>query len=416
VPQFPIAFAAFDDGNGAKLCAVGYRTVYRLDGSTWTAVIGEANYTVTSLLAFDDGSGPALFVGGMFSAIGDVPYSGIARWNGQQLDALQGGLGAYGTDYGGFAFALEVHDDGSGPSIFVGGRFTSAGGVPCSNLARWNGSAWSSVGGGVQAPSYPSILDMVVHDDGSGGGAQLVVCGDFTSAGGQPIQRLARWDGTGWDSLEGGVTETNTLLWPYPWVSALAVHDEGGGRGEDLIVGGNFQRAGSQRSSFLARRRSCGGDAATFCYGDGSGTACPCANESSNEDRAGCLHSFGTGGKLRADGRASLSADSLRLLGSSMTNSTALYFQGANVVNGGMGVPFGDGIRCVAGPFVRLAAKSNDGGDSVFPESADPSVSVRGLIASPGTRHYQVRYRNTAMFCTSATFNHTNGLTVVWGG
>ena len=48
--------------------------------------------------------------------------------------------------------------------------------------------------------------------------------------------------------------------------------------------------------------------------------------------------------------------------------------------------------------------------DAVF----DPSVSVKGLITAPGTRTYQVWYRNAAAFCTASTFNLSNGVSIVW--
>jgi hypothetical protein len=44
----------------------------------------------------------------------------------------------------------------------------------------------------------------------------------------------------------------------------------------------------------------------------------------------------------------------------------------------------------------------------------DPQIHTAGLIVAPGTRHYQVVYRNSAPYCTSATFNITNGYTIVW--
>jgi len=41
-------------------------------------------------------------------------------------------------------------------------------------------------------------------------------------------------------------------------------------------------------------------------------------------------------------------------------------------------------------------------------------VSVKGLITAPGTRTYQVWYRNAAAFCTASTFNLSNGVSIVW--
>jgi hypothetical protein len=153
---------------------------------------------------------------------------------------------------------------------------------------------------------------------------------------------------------------------------------------------------------------------APFCFGDGASIACPCGNASAPEDRAGCRHSGGAGGALRASGVTTLSGDTLVLHGTSLTNSSALYFQGTSVLGGGSGVVFGDGLRCVSGTIVRLGTKMSTGGASQYPTTGDASVSVRGAVPPGVTRHYQVWFRNAAAFCTPSTFNLTNGLSIHW--
>jgi hypothetical protein len=152
-----------------------------------------------------------------------------------------------------------------------------------------------------------------------------------------------------------------------------------------------------------------------FCLGDGTGTACPCGN--SGAVGRGCANSIDASGALiGAIGTASVSADSFVLQGSGMPNSSALYFQGTSQLGGGLGVVFGDGLRCAGGTVVRLGTKSNVAGASQYPAAGDASVSVRGLVpALGGTRTYQIWYRNAAAFCTSSTFNLSNGLSVTWG-
>ena len=153
---------------------------------------------------------------------------------------------------------------------------------------------------------------------------------------------------------------------------------------------------------------------ATFCPGDGSGNACPCGNNSAAGAGDGCLSSLGTGGKLAGSGTASIAADTAVLKGTQMPSSSALYFQGTTQLNGGAGAVFGDGLRCAAGSITRLKTVLNVGGASQYPQGGDPSVSVKGMVAAPGTRTYQVWYRNAAAFCTASTFNLTNGLEVTW--
>ncbi len=151
-----------------------------------------------------------------------------------------------------------------------------------------------------------------------------------------------------------------------------------------------------------------------FCFGDGSGAACPCGNNALPADQVGCLSSLGIGGRVRAGGISSLSTDTVVLSGSQMPNSSALYFQGTSQQSAGAGVAFGDGKRCAGGSIIRLGTKSNVGGMSQYPAGGDLPVSQRGLVLAPGTRTYQVWYRNAAAFCTVSTFNLSNGVELTW--
>jgi len=150
----------------------------------------------------------------------------------------------------------------------------------------------------------------------------------------------------------------------------------------------------------------------SFCFGDGSGVACPCAN--TGAPGHGCRNSVAISGAiLSATGNASIANDTFRLQGNSMPNSSALFFQGTAQQAGG-GQAFGDGLRCASGTITRLGIKANVFGASQYPNFPDLSVSVRGQCTVGATRTYQIWYRNAAAFCTPSTFNLTNGLQVTW--
>jgi hypothetical protein len=151
-----------------------------------------------------------------------------------------------------------------------------------------------------------------------------------------------------------------------------------------------------------------------FCFGDGTGTACPCAN--SGASGHGCASSVNAGGALlHGSGNASVTSDTLVLAGSGMPNSSVLYFQGTGQLAGGFGTTFGDGLRCAGGTIVRLGAKTNVAGASQYPSGNDQPISVRGQIPpAGGARTYQAWYRNAAPYCTPSTFNLTNGLQLTW--
>lgn len=153
-----------------------------------------------------------------------------------------------------------------------------------------------------------------------------------------------------------------------------------------------------------------------FCAGDGSGTACPCGNNSPLGDNLGCVSSLALGGKLRGGGQSSVTTDSFVLTSTQVPNGPALYFQGDAQMVGGAGVSFGDGLLCAGGNIIRLGVKFAAGGNtSSFPGVGDPLISVQGAVAPGDTRYYQAWYRDAVIgYCTTAVYNLSNGLTVSW--
>lgn len=150
-----------------------------------------------------------------------------------------------------------------------------------------------------------------------------------------------------------------------------------------------------------------------YCFGDGTGTACPCGNNGSAGN--GCANSlFATGANLSASGNPSLSNDTVVLTATETPNSSVLFFQGNIQQNGGAGAAFGDGKRCAGGTVIRLGTKSAVGNTSSYPTAGDQPVSIRGFIGAPGQRTYQGWYRNAGAFCTPSTFNLTNGVELSW--
>ncbi len=238
---FVYALAAFDDGSGGQdLYAGGFfddaGTVFvnglaRWDGTEWAVVGDGPSDSVSDFELFDDGTGDALHLAGSF----DLPYGGaaggVARWDGSTLTLVGGGTASYF-----FVESLQAFDDGGGPALFAGGSFTTMGGAPAQRLARWDGASWSEVGGGVDA----EVHDLELFDDGRG--LALYAAGEFTAAGGLPASRVARWDGAAWETLGSGLDGV---------AQCLEVFDDG--RGPALYVGGGFLLAGGVAANRIAR-------------------------------------------------------------------------------------------------------------------------------------------------------------------
>jgi hypothetical protein len=151
-----------------------------------------------------------------------------------------------------------------------------------------------------------------------------------------------------------------------------------------------------------------------FCAGDGTWAPCPCGNFGATGH--GCASSFNPqGAQITGNGSQHVSADSMTLTATGLSNSAVLVFQGTLTQSGGAGTAFGDGLRCAAGFVVRLKTVQPTGGTVQFPGPTDPQLHTAGQVPpAGGTRTYQVWYRNVASFCTPSTFNLTNGLQIVW--
>ena len=218
------ALGVFDDGSGPALyvggrfdsaSGVSANHIARWDGTSWSALGAGMNTYVNALAEYDGGSGSALYVGGEFLIADGIVAHHIARWDGMEFSAIATGNG---MGFLGGVAALEVFDDGSGPALYVGGDFSTVGNLVTHGIARWDGAGWSTVGLPSEHSSFDNYVgDMLVWDDGSG--PALYAGGRFDDIGGAEPLGVARWDGTSW-----------TAIGDLPrYAVALAVFDDGSG-------------------------------------------------------------------------------------------------------------------------------------------------------------------------------------------
>jgi hypothetical protein len=165
---------------------------------------------VQSLLV--DGAG--VIAGGLFDQAGAVRLGSIGRWSGTGWDDLAGGVGADVGDGQVFALA-RIGDD-----VYAAGSFSSAGGAPAANVARWDGRQWSPLGTGTDGDVHAlAVL-----------GGRLYAGGEFATAGDLLVGGLAVWDPAdqAWAAVGGGPLYDHA-------VNALAVIGD-----RYLVVGGWF--------------------------------------------------------------------------------------------------------------------------------------------------------------------------------
>ncbi len=205
------AMLAFDDGSGPALFAAGdfgavdgvpARRVARWDGASWAQVAAGLNEEVLALAVFDHGDGPRLYAAGMYYLVGQ---STLAVWDGQAWAAVPetpncwiGGLG--------------VSDIGGGPELYISGPVHDY-------VRRWDGASWRAAGDGL----FGVFFDMAEFDDGAG---RAVYVGGGLAA-------LYRFDGVDWAAVGGDFSISGV-------VSSVEAFDDGSG--EALYIGGDFNR------------------------------------------------------------------------------------------------------------------------------------------------------------------------------
>jgi len=199
---------------------LGETSIAMRDYGKWKPVGQGLRGTVNAILA---SSRDDIIAGGSYLSINSSGGASIARWDG----AAWSGLGTLQGRVNAITRSPNGH-------LFAGGLFSHDGGVTLNNIAEWNGTAWEPLAQGVTGPYLTGVNAAVSRADGD-----LIVGGSFTSASGVNAPYLARWDGTRWSALGGGVDGR---------VTAIVELING-----DLVVGGQFFMAGGIAANHVAR-------------------------------------------------------------------------------------------------------------------------------------------------------------------
>ena len=136
-----------------------------------------------------------LIVGGYIKTAGGLPVNHIAAWDGSSWESLNDGLN-------GAVYDMIIWNN----KLIVTGSFTNASGIPCNNVAAWNGNDWESLGKGIfNIPNASTVTfgvggrSMAIYND------ELVVTGEFDSAGTIKASNIASWNGTNWTNPFGRI-------------------------------------------------------------------------------------------------------------------------------------------------------------------------------------------------------------------
>ena len=174
--------ALFAGGSFTTAGGITANRVAKWNGTAWSALGTGTNNIVYALQAWPPATGAQLLAGGTFTTAGGVSASKLAKWSGTAWTAATGGSPNNTVE------ALVARQEGSTNRIVAGGAFTLAGSVAALRLGDWNGTAWKAMGAGA---ANNSVLALLEQDEPSG--RSLWVGGSFTTIGGLDSPAIARW-------------------------------------------------------------------------------------------------------------------------------------------------------------------------------------------------------------------------------
>lgn len=138
-----------------------------------------------------------------------------------------------------------------------------------------------------------------------------------------------------------------------------------------------------------------------YCFGDGTGSACPCSAYGAQGD--GCVNSSGSGATLTGTGAASLSFDTFTLdVVGAPANKPGIFFQGVNQLSN----PINDGILCTSMSIAHSV-------DFTGPNGTASRTNFAATAGPGAVLNYQYWYRDPSNACGGGS-NYTNGWTVTW--
>ncbi len=174
---------------------VSIKLVDAWNGATWTTLVYKNRAPYPSVIAASPKYATEyLYLGGAYTdfyspaIINNVQVANNALWNGMRWSDML----AYGA--AGEVFAIAADNRGYPASLYLGGSFTGVEGTPASNIARFDGTNWDALGGGVDGPVY-AIAPVSHNQPGAfvGGAFSFAINPDGT-----PVRttNIAFWDHT----------------------------------------------------------------------------------------------------------------------------------------------------------------------------------------------------------------------------
>ena len=162
---------------GGKFSGVGYSAKWDASEESWVSLGSGLNIWVHSMVS---STNDKLYVGGVFTTAGGVSALRVAQW-----DIVNEVWTNLGLGVGPIVWSLAL---GQNNDLYAGGTFTTAGGVDASKIAKWDivDQSWTNLGAGIDTNG-------TVYALATGTNGELYAGGTFSSAGSVGAANIAKW-------------------------------------------------------------------------------------------------------------------------------------------------------------------------------------------------------------------------------
>ncbi len=204
--------------------------VYKWDGSSFNKV-GEGVCLTNAVTGFSQTANlynvikynNKIIACGEFDRVGNKQISGIMQWDGTSWDSLGAGLSGSIPNTPPVMYPHDMCIYGN--DLIVAGNFSTAGGQQVNGIARWDGTQWHPLGPGFNS----SVYGICVYN------GVLYAGGDFTFSGNVPLHYIAAWNGTTWQSTGFSLYYASPL--DYSFIHTMTVING------KMYISGGFDRA-----------------------------------------------------------------------------------------------------------------------------------------------------------------------------
>ena len=345
--------------------------IARWDGSSWSALgAGQrAERLGPALAVFDDGSGPALYAGGELHRRGRRHRSPHRRVGRRELV----GVGAPGSGMNDHVYALASFDDGSGPALYAGGIFTTAGGVAANRIAQ---VGRLELVGARHAGQRDEQRRACARGLRRRPGPRSTPAASSRSPAASPRTASRSGTASSWSAVGAPGSGTDNE------VRCLAGFDDGKDGDPTSTSAACSRRPRASVFASLAQWHGCASVPSPHCFGDGSGGACPCANAGSAGH--GCENSAATGG-ARARLAGTIVARHARADSTGeLSSALSIFLQGSGELARRPSSATGCAAR--AGALKRLYVKNASSGSVTRAAAGDPSITAQSALARRSDR------------------------------